>query len=39
MRAMEDKIDLAEKVGLLDEYYSPGIVGYLNDYKLVVVKV
>ena len=25
--------------GLLDKPYSPGIVGYLNDYKLAVVKV
>src|SRR4051812_10502781 len=36
---MDDKVNLAEKLGLLDEHYSPGIVGYLNDYKLVVVKV
>jgi mannose-6-phosphate isomerase-like protein (cupin superfamily) len=36
---MDDKINLAEKVGLLEAAYSPGIVGYLNDYKLVVVKV
>ncbi len=36
---MHDKINLAEKVGLLEAAYSPGIVGYLNDYKLVVVKV
>ncbi len=36
---MDDRIDLAEKVGLLAGYYQPGIVGYLNDYKLVVVKV
>ena len=32
-------MNLAEKIGLLAEHYSPGIVGYLNDYKLVVVKV
>jgi mannose-6-phosphate isomerase-like protein (cupin superfamily) len=36
---MDDKINLAEKLGLLGEAYSPGIVGYLNDYKLAVVKV
>ena len=36
---MNDGIDLAEKLALLDEPYRPGIVGYLNDYKLVVVKV
>jgi mannose-6-phosphate isomerase-like protein (cupin superfamily) len=36
---MDDKVNLAQKIGLLDEPYSPGIVGYLNDYKLVVVRV
>jgi mannose-6-phosphate isomerase-like protein (cupin superfamily) len=36
---MDDSINLADKLGLLDDTYSPGIVGYLNDYKLVVVKV
>jgi quercetin dioxygenase-like cupin family protein len=36
---MDDKVNLAEKIGLLEEPYSPGIVGYLNDYKLVVVRV
>ena len=36
---MNDRIDLASKLALLDRPYSPGIVGYLNDYKLVVVKV
>jgi len=36
---MNDKIDLAAKLALLDRPYTPGIVGYLNDYKLVVVKV
>ena len=35
---MDDKVNLAEKIGLLGELYSPGIVGYMNDYKLVVVK-
>ena len=36
---MNDKVNLAEKIGLLDEAYSPGIVGYYNENKLVVVKV
>jgi mannose-6-phosphate isomerase-like protein (cupin superfamily) len=35
---MDDKVNLAEKIALLEGYYSPGIVGYLNDYKLVAVK-
>jgi hypothetical protein len=36
---VDDKVNLAEKIGLLEEPYVPGIVGYLNDYKLVVVRV
>jgi len=36
---MEIKVNLAEKLALLDAPYQPGIVGYLNDYKLAVVKV
>jgi mannose-6-phosphate isomerase-like protein (cupin superfamily) len=36
---MHDKVNLAEKLALLDEPFKPGIVGYLNDYKLVVGKV
>ncbi len=36
---MDDKVDLAEKLKLLDKPYTPGIVGYMNDYKLIVVKV
>ena len=36
---MENKVNLADKLALLDESYRPGIVGYLNDYKLAVVKV
>jgi mannose-6-phosphate isomerase-like protein (cupin superfamily) len=35
---MDDKVNLADKLALLDGPYKPGIVGYLNDYKLVVVK-
>jgi mannose-6-phosphate isomerase-like protein (cupin superfamily) len=36
---MDDRINLAEKIALLPGDYQPGIVGYMNDYKLVVVKV
>jgi len=36
---MNDKVNLAEKLALLDKHYRPGIVGYLNDYKLAVVRV
>ena len=36
---MDDKVNLAQKLALLDGPYQPGIVGYLNDYKLAVVKV
>ena len=36
---MDDKVNLAAKLALLDKPYSPGIVGYLNDYKLAVVRV
>lgn len=36
---MDDKVNLAEKIELLTGPYSPGIVGYLNDYKLMVVKI
>jgi mannose-6-phosphate isomerase-like protein (cupin superfamily) len=36
---MNDKVNLAQKLGLLDGMWRPGIIGYLNDYKLVVVKV
>jgi mannose-6-phosphate isomerase-like protein (cupin superfamily) len=35
---MKDKVNLADKLALLDGPYQPGIVGYLNDYKLQVVK-
>jgi hypothetical protein len=37
--AMNDKISLAAKLALLEKPYEPGIVGFLNDYKLQVVKV
>jgi mannose-6-phosphate isomerase-like protein (cupin superfamily) len=36
---MDDKVNLAAKFALLDVPYQPGIVGYLNDYKLQIVKV
>lgn len=36
---MIDKVNLAAKFALLDKPYQPGIVGYVNDYKLQVVKV
>jgi mannose-6-phosphate isomerase-like protein (cupin superfamily) len=36
---MHDKVNLAQKLALLDEHYSPRIVGHLNDYKLAIVKV
>jgi mannose-6-phosphate isomerase-like protein (cupin superfamily) len=36
---MQKKVNLAEKLQHLDRPYLPGIVGYLNDYKLIVVKV
>jgi mannose-6-phosphate isomerase-like protein (cupin superfamily) len=36
---MDDKVNLAEKFALLEQPYHPGIVGYLNDYKLQVVKI
>ena len=35
---MTDKVNLAEKLALLDRPFSPGIVGQLNDLKLMVVK-
>jgi mannose-6-phosphate isomerase-like protein (cupin superfamily) len=35
---MDDKVNLAEKLARLDGPFQPGIVGYLNDYKLAVVK-
>ena len=36
---MNDKVTLADKIRFLDRPYIPGIVGYLNDYKLAVVRV
>ncbi len=36
---MDGKVNLEEKLAKLSEPFSPGIVGYLNDYKIQVVKV
>ena len=36
---MNDKVNLADKLALLAEPFHPGLVGMLNDYKLLVVKV
>jgi mannose-6-phosphate isomerase-like protein (cupin superfamily) len=36
---VDDKVDLAEKFALLRGVYEPGIVGYINDYKVQIVKV
>lgn len=36
---MAAKVNLSEKLALLEEHWSPGIVADLNDYKVVVVKV
>jgi mannose-6-phosphate isomerase-like protein (cupin superfamily) len=35
---MKDKVNLAAKLASFDEYFSPKIVGELNDYKLQLVK-
>jgi mannose-6-phosphate isomerase-like protein (cupin superfamily) len=36
---MKDKVNLAEKLSLFADYWSPRTVGQLNDYDLMVVKV
>jgi mannose-6-phosphate isomerase-like protein (cupin superfamily) len=36
---MEQPVNLAEKLGLIDRAFAPGIVAYLNDYKVAVAKV
>jgi mannose-6-phosphate isomerase-like protein (cupin superfamily) len=36
---MDERVNLAEKIAILPGPFRPGIVGYLNDYKLAVVKV
>ncbi|HET9118685.1 MAG TPA: hypothetical protein VFN75_11530 [Pseudonocardiaceae bacterium] len=35
---MDHKVNLAEKFARLERPYEPGIVGYMNDYKLQIVK-
>ena len=35
---MDDKVNLSAALATFDDAYSPRIVGYLNDYKLAVVK-
>jgi mannose-6-phosphate isomerase-like protein (cupin superfamily) len=35
---VNDTVNLADKLALLEAPYSPGIVGYMNDYKVAVVK-
>ena len=35
---MEDKVNLTEKLALFDTIFTPKTVGYLNDYKVAVVK-
>jgi mannose-6-phosphate isomerase-like protein (cupin superfamily) len=36
---MPDKVNLAEKLAMFSEHFSPKIVARLNDYKIAVVKV
>ena len=36
---MDEKVNLAERLRGVDDYFSPRIVGTLNDYKLEIVKV
>lgn len=36
---MRDKVDLAAKLSAFDEYFSPKIIGDLNDYKVQLVKI
>ncbi len=36
---MNEKINLAEKLALFSEYWSPRTVTHLNDYDIMVVKV
>ena len=36
---MDDKVNLSEKLALLSQPFAPRIVGYLNDYKLELVKI
>jgi mannose-6-phosphate isomerase-like protein (cupin superfamily) len=36
---LEDKVNLARKLSTFDEHWKPRVVGMLNDYKVLVVKV
>lgn len=36
---MTDKINLVEKLTLFDEYWAPRVIGQLNEYDMMVVKV
>ena len=36
---VDDKVDLAEALARFDDRFAPKIIGYLNDYKIQVVKV
>jgi mannose-6-phosphate isomerase-like protein (cupin superfamily) len=36
---LEEKVNLAQKLRSVDQYFSPRIVGGLNDFKLEIVKV
>lgn len=36
---MKDRINLAEKLAQFDEHWAPKVIGHLNDYELMVVKV
>jgi len=36
---MNEKVNLASKLAMLERPFEPGIVGHINDYKLQVVKV
>lgn len=36
---MNDKVNLAEKLAMVGDYFSPKIVAEMNDYKVEVVKV
>jgi mannose-6-phosphate isomerase-like protein (cupin superfamily) len=36
---MDDRVNLAEKLAQLDGPFRPGLIGFMNDYKLLVVKV
>ena len=39
LKLVNDKVNLAAKLAMLEKPYQPGIVGFVNDYKLQVVKV